>query len=108
MTKMLTKKLVTEDIVLDKQPRHAILQHIHQSIAQAQIIVQRNIKIATKVAVTITLCTAINPASSLRELRLYSLGRRRALPALTPLGEYRYESYRCLSCSSWEGAGVLG
>ena len=48
MTKMLTKKLVTEDIVLDKQPRHAILQHIHQSIAQAQIIVQRNIKLATK------------------------------------------------------------
>ena len=41
---------------------------------------------------TTTLCTTINPASSPREFQLcYSLGRRRALRALIPPGEYHYE-----------------
>jgi len=101
MTKMLTKKLVTEETVLDKQPRHAFYpSNIPNSTAkdQAEPISNNCIQEykgsdkVDKSAVTITLCTDINPASSLRELRLYySFGRWRALQALIPLGEYHCE-----------------
>jgi hypothetical protein len=113
MTKMLTKKLVTEETVLDKQPRHALYPSAHPQLHRSSSNnCTQEFKASDKAdndAVVIMLCTTINPASAPRELQMcYSLGRRSPLRALTPLVEYHYELYRCWSYSGWEVADVLG
>ena len=92
MTKMLTKKLVTKETVLDKQPRHALYPSTNPQLCQwvkLKYFVQRNIKASDSVDYI-----AVNPVSSPRELRLYySLGHRRTRRALTPLGEHHCGLY---------------
>jgi len=111
MTKMLTKKLVTEETVLDKQPRHALYPSAHPQLHRSSSNnCTQEYKASDKADndTVIMLYTTINPASAPRELQMFCLGRRSPLRALTPLVEYHYELYRCLSYSGWEVADALG